>query len=116
LRYFGSLHELRGDPAQDPDGDGLTNLEEFRAGTNPLDATSGLRLSITPVSPFSWRIRFATVAGKSYRIERSTNLSPQEWTTVTDNLIGTGEVIDVIDHPAGAQLRGYFYRALVTGP
>lgn len=35
IQYFGQIGV---DPAADPDGDGVTNLEEFRLGRNPLKA------------------------------------------------------------------------------
>jgi hypothetical protein len=34
LTYFGDISSSQG-PADDPDGDGFTNLEEFLSGTNP---------------------------------------------------------------------------------
>ena len=40
MAFFGRYPDLAtagaGDPADDPDGDGATNLEEYRRGTNPL--------------------------------------------------------------------------------
>lgn len=40
IRYFGNLS--RG-PGQDPDGDGYSNLEEFRNGTDPTNPNSPVR-------------------------------------------------------------------------
>ena len=40
IRYFG---DLRMTPADDPDGDGLTNGEELRQGTDPTDPRSPRR-------------------------------------------------------------------------
>jgi hypothetical protein len=41
------------DPNADPDGDGFTNLEEFRAGTDPRDEDDSLRLQAFPSNPGS---------------------------------------------------------------
>jgi hypothetical protein len=43
--YFGSTGAPGTGPQNDPDGDGLSNLEEFRAGTNPIEAASAVRIA-----------------------------------------------------------------------
>ena len=73
------------DPTLDPDGDGLTNFQEFAFG---LDPTSGA--SINPVTPligdqFTYT-RYAT-SGLEYTVECSTDLSV--WApAITTELIG----------------------------
>ena len=45
VAYFGSTNATRGSAAADFDGDGLSNLAEFRTGTNPTNTLSRLRLT-----------------------------------------------------------------------
>jgi len=49
VSYFGCWACLQADPSADPDGDGMSNTNEFLAGTDPTDSASAFRiLSITP--------------------------------------------------------------------
>jgi YD repeat-containing protein len=43
IKYFSHIGV---DPNADPDGDAMTNMQEFRAGTDPVDANSRLVLNI----------------------------------------------------------------------
>ena len=47
ITYFGQIGV---DPAADPDGDGLTNLQEYQSSTNPLDYYNGQAPTLTKVS------------------------------------------------------------------
>jgi hypothetical protein len=44
-----------------------------------------------------WRVRFSSAAGKSYRLQHNDTLNPGSWTTVVDQIMGTGEVIEISD-------------------
>lgn len=71
----------------DPDGDGMNNYQEWKAGTNPTNAASLLNiLSVTNGSSgllVTWQI----VSGKYYYLQRSTNLSAQPaFSTIATNL------------------------------
>jgi len=88
LQYFGHLTGT--DPAGDPDQDGEDNLAEFLAGTDPTDPSLVFHL-ITPV-PLAgnrWRMEWPSVAGRYYRILRSTNLISGVNTVVQTNLAAT---------------------------
>ena len=59
------------DPAADTDGDGMSNGSEEIAGTNPLDATSALRiLNLTTGNLLTW----SSVSGKTYQVLASPGL------------------------------------------
>ena len=58
----------------DPDGDGLTNAQEFAAGTDPKNAASVLKVTDLAISDGDFVVSFPTVYGKTYRVERSDTL------------------------------------------
>lgn len=92
VRYFGTTVAQ---PHDDADGDGFDNLEEFRAGTNPTEATSVLHIQSVQVQGADAVIQFESVSGKAYRLERTRGLGDPEWTTVIEYMPGTGEVMNV---------------------
>jgi hypothetical protein len=105
IRYFGTTATL---PHADSDGDGLDNLEEFRAGTNPSEPASLLHIQAVRVSGADVVIQFASVAGKAYRLERAQGLAQPEWTAAIGNFPGTGEIMSVTVHGAAGGERVFF--------
>jgi hypothetical protein len=58
-------------------------------------------------------IRFVTVTGRQYRVERTDDVTSGRWTPVGDVLAGTGEEVEVRDAgAAGRPLR--FYRVRIV--
>ena len=69
------------DAGLDKDSDGQSNLAEYRAGTNPGDARSLLRVVSATASPSGpMTISWSSVVGKVYRVMHATALSG--WTEV----------------------------------
>jgi subtilisin family serine protease len=69
-----NLGELTTNATADPDGDGMTNAEEFAAGTNPNDISiSG---QCETAGPLAGRpsLRWKSVAGRFHTVERSESL------------------------------------------
>jgi hypothetical protein len=59
------------DPSTDPDGDGMSNLAEYRAGTDPNDPNSVFRfIEITPVQG-GIRLGWLSANYKTYTLQRS---------------------------------------------
>jgi autotransporter-associated beta strand protein len=89
----------------DSDGDGWSNENEWISGTLPNDSASRLTATITPNA-----ISFHRVAGRSYRIETSTNLA-SGWTTHSQVPAGTGPIALPISPSSAPQI---FYRVAVS--
>ena len=64
----------------DPDHDGLTNLEEYLAGTNPREVT--VVFVAVAVVDDQLRLEFNVAAGKAYVVQSSAGLSQDSWTLV----------------------------------
>lgn len=113
LNYFGSVTNPLADPAGDPDGDGMSNLAEYKAGTHPMQADSVLRLvkieaiSSGPGEGPMIALRWPTVPGRRYLVERSASLAGG-WTALGDPISGDGRLVEFID-PSGPE-QPQFYR------
>ncbi len=94
LSYFGRVV----DPDGDEDGDGLSNDEEFRAGTIPDDPASGLfvgRFALRPGGGFELEVE--TVEGIQYQFEKSNGPGNENpWTPIGGVVTGDGSVANFI--------------------
>lgn len=104
----------RGNPAvsgdlADPDGDGLTNLEEFIAGTHPRDARSRLELGVRRINPGWLRLEVPVQPGRSYVVE-SRRAHESGWRR--HQVISARDTAGVaaLDEPAGSPGEARFYR------
>lgn len=73
----------------DPDGDGHNNWQEWRSQTDPTNSLSVLRL-LSPIADTNGiRVRWQSVAGQNYFLERGGNLGTSPvFTFVADNVLG----------------------------
>jgi hypothetical protein len=102
------------DAAQDEDGDGATNLAEYKAGTDPRDADSVFRLIDIRLTANQAILQFSSVSGWRYRVEKSDAPFGQPWRTVSENLAGNGVPLEVIDG-LGSNAGQAYYRVVLTG-
>jgi hypothetical protein len=99
------------DADQDADEDGFTNLQEYRAGTNPRDAQSYLRIGPISSVPGALLVEFPAAAGITYSIIYRPEVHTGNWTKLMDiPAQSSAQVIRVFD-PSPDPKR--FYR-LVT--
>ena len=106
-----SLHQT--DPATpdadaDPDQDGLTNYQEFLAGTDPQDAASRLELQIDPAGPV---LRFLAKAEVPYTLEFLEDFDAQWEVLISFPAASTDLIREVTDPAPEAHQR--FYRLRV---
>jgi hypothetical protein len=112
LKYFGTLNNILSAAQGDADGDGVVNLAEFTAGTNPNDPLSMLKmLASQPEANTGLKLTWPTVLNKRYILESSPTLDGQGWTAVATDILGDGNVKEFVDPNNGGAVR--FYRVRV---
>jgi T5SS/PEP-CTERM-associated repeat protein len=101
----------------DPDGDGMTNLQESQAGTSPTNAASCLRVTgMTSTNNDVW-ITWTAVGGKSYVVQ--TNATPGSGFADFSPVIsvpGIGESITNYVHTGGATNGTALFYRVRLGP
>jgi hypothetical protein len=105
--HFG---DLSADPDDDPDGDGMNNLAEFRAGTDPLDAQSRFEVVEVGAVPGGVAVRWSSQPERSYRVRRSSTLlaAPFDYEIVQEGIAATPPMNEFIDTSVGAGAE-FFY-------
>jgi len=100
------------DANADPDHDGLSNGQEFLAGTDPLDSASCLKVDAFITSPGTVTLQFLAIANRTYSVLYQDSLGAPDWFPLSlveahsTNRVGT--VVDSTGIPGSR-----FYR-LVT--
>ncbi|HXJ59575.1 MAG TPA: lamin tail domain-containing protein [Verrucomicrobiae bacterium] len=93
------------DATQDKDHDGLSNRDEYLAGTDPTSSSSVLALGVTSFAPLT--LEFNAAANKSYTVEFRNDLTFGAWVPLTNvDPSPTPRVFRFSDNPLSTR----FYR------
>jgi hypothetical protein len=113
LAYFGHALGSASDNSRasdDADGDGASNLSEFLAGTDPLNATSVFKVTQAATVGADIQVSCSTVPTRTYQLQRRASLdAASTWSNVGQPVPGTGSVLVMTD-TGGATNAAAYYR------
>ena len=100
---------------------GPNDMGDVIAGTLGVDNIRAVGTRITQIVFVGNvpRIRFTTITGRSYRVERKNSLTDANWLVLSNatNVAGTGGEVDVDDiEPGAGNLPSRFYRVVLLPP
>ena len=93
----------------DSDGDGMSNWQEWRAGTNPTNALSALRITSITATGGVATLRWQSASEVIYSLQCSTDLLAQPaFSAVRTNIAGTGGQISIFHTNSTPESRAFF--------
>ncbi len=104
-----------GDAGVDSDGDGLLNWQEYVAGTDPHDAASVLRLTVSSegaAPAVAWWFGFTAMSNKTYTVQMRGALDGSAWSNwMSFDAVATNRWISATN-PVPTEVRQRFLRVL----
>ena len=99
------------DPNADSDGDGLSNLKESIAATDPFDSNSIPKISISRTSRTNITVATPNAPGKLYQLQSIPDLASTNWVTEASVISQPGGPVNLIS-PTNAGNR--FFRMIIS--
>ena len=99
---------LIADQQSDADLDGQSDAQEVRAGTDPSDAGSSLKITSIQVSPDAVSLQWTSIPGKTYRVHATVDLGSGTWTLLGEPVLAD-DVMTGLSHPRGQEEGRQFY-------
>ena len=96
----------------DPDGDGLTNWQEFLAGTDPKDANPVLQITAVRQTADGLELKWKSMAGQTYKIAMATSVAGP-YLPLEDTVVATGAT-GVVILPVDADERQLFFNVILV--
>jgi hypothetical protein len=107
VAYFGNLSR---NGTGDFDGDGVSDLAEFRAGTDPTNSNSVFRvLTVAPMGGGSTLVMWTGNSSRSYRVEFKDDLGAANWTALTGTISWNGTTASITDTTASGSTHRYYH-------
>jgi hypothetical protein len=120
--YGGTLSSIN--PNDDSDGDGISNLNEYLAGTYAFDPADGFRLDLVGLNAGASVLEWMAIRGRTYTLQASSDL--KTWSTVSFRIPAEGAQAALRQHypatdvrtlrvevPAQAGVTNRYFKALV---
>ncbi|MDP4642817.1 MAG: lamin tail domain-containing protein [Opitutales bacterium] len=87
--YFVTIDAVNGGPSDDWDSDGSSNLSEYIAGTDPTDPADLFCVKLFSISGTSVDVSWSSVSGKTYAIQKCTDLTGNSWGSIVPGINAT---------------------------
>lgn len=109
IAHFGNLSR---DGTGDFDGDGMSDLAEYLAGTDPTNANSYLKVTAITTGGGGALITWGAISGKNYRLQYKDDVEANDWYDILGDVTAASNSASKTDTSAtNSVLR--FYRVIL---